>query len=145
TKGAIDSSNAKIASRLFNAGQILQNTMENFTGALYVYDSLLRRFPGWDSTDAVYFNQYICYILLGNTEKAGLVRSSLENQYKNSIWTRKLVSQDTLMLDEIKETSLQNQATYAYNEVYQLFVEGAFKKADSLKQLADQKYGSFYW
>lgn len=144
TKGAIDSSNAKIASRLFSAGQILQNTMENFTGALYVYDSLLRRFPGWDSTDAVYFNQYICYMLLGKKAEARLVRSSLERQYKNSSWTRKLLSQDTL-LGEIKETSLQNQATYAYNEVYQLFVEGAFKKADSLKQLADKKYGSFYW
>lgn len=144
TKEQIDSSNAIIAGRLFAAGKILQNTMENFTGALFIYDSLLRRFPGWDSTDAVLYNQYICWTLLGKKDQANLVRGSLERQYKNSTWTKRLLRRDSLD-SEINETSLQNQATYAYNQVYQLFVEGDFQKADSLKQLADEKYGRFYW
>lgn len=137
-------SNQQIASGLFEVGKILQNSMENFTGALYVYDSLIRRFPNWDSTDAVLFNQYICWTLLGKKDQARVVHARLENSFKNSAWTQKIRDQDSLQ-NEIKETSLQNQATYAYNEVYQLFVEGAFQKADSLKQLADKQYGSFYW
>lgn len=144
TKGALDSSNNKIASRLFTAGKILQNSMENYTGALFLYDSLLHRFNGWDSTDAVLFNQYICWILLGKRDKANLVLSSLEHRYKNSPWLNKIRRQDSLK-NSIQETSLRNQATYAYNEVYQFFVEGAFRKADSLKQIADKKYGSYYW
>ena len=144
TAEALRLSNQKIATALFMAGQTLQNTMENFTGALYVYDSLNRRFPAWDSTDLLLYNKYICWLLLGKKEQADKTLGQLAAGYPRSSWLQKIKAQDSL-LSPVKETSLQNQATYAYNEVYQLFVAGDFAKADSLKQIADKKYGRFYW
>ena len=137
-------SNDKIASSLFGAAQVLQNSMENFTGALFIYDSLLKRLPSWDSTDVVYFNQYICWTLLGEKDKAASILARLQSDYKNSPWTQKILK-GMAATPDTSETSLKNEATYAYNEVYQLFVQGEFAKADALKQIADQKYGPIYW
>ncbi|WP_460432877.1 type IX secretion system periplasmic lipoprotein PorW/SprE [Arachidicoccus ginsenosidivorans] len=144
TDSSLKISNHQIAAHLFHAGLILQNTMENFTGAIYVYDSLMRRFPSWDSTDQVLFNEFICWTLLGKKNQADMVKTQLTKAYPASKWLAKINRQDSLQ-NNIPETSLQNKATYAYNQVYQLFLAGDFNKADSLKQIADRQYGRFYW
>ena len=137
-------SNQQIASHLFQAALILQNTMENFEGAIYLYDSLMRRFPSWDSTDAVLFNKFISLTLLGKKDLAGKVRARLMAAYPSSKWVA-IINKQNSTQNDISETSLRNKATYAYNQVYQLFIAGDFKKADSLKQIADEQYGRFYW
>lgn len=144
SKEAMESSDKKIAVDLLAIGKVLQNSLENFKGALGIYDSLIKRFPESELMAEVLFNQYVCWTLLGGKENAQLVKSQLNTRFKSTKFNQ-ILQKGAPVTTGIPVASLRDSGTRLYNDIYQLFIAGDFRAADSLKKQADARYGTYYW
>ncbi|HTN37796.1 MAG TPA: tetratricopeptide repeat protein, partial [Arachidicoccus sp.] len=144
TPKALAASSQIMATHLFKTGELLQNGLENFSGALAVYDSLIQKYPTTDLLPATFYNQYVCWILLGNKEKGLVVKNILRQRFADSKWN-KILQNGAPTTPEIAISSLKDSGTMLYDQVYQLFVEGNFEAAYALKATADKQYGQYYW
>lgn len=145
SKESMETSRKKVATNLLAIGLALQNSLENFKGALGVYDSLMTRFPKSTLMAEVLFNQYICWTLLGQPHKATLAKNQLNTRFASSKFNQIIQKGVPVKPAGVSVSSLRDSGTMRYNDIYQLFIAGEFKAADSLKKQADTKYGTYYW
>jgi len=133
-------SNNTLAENLLILAQAYQNELEEYQLAADTYEDRLRRFPERLENGEVYLGLYFCYSKLGNKEKADYYKRLLTSQFPNSKSGQLILnpaSQNTKTKD--------NEATLAYDRIYNLFIEGDFEKALAEKKNADNTYGVNYW
>ncbi len=138
TPDKILASNNLIAENLFKLGKVYQEDLEDYQQAIDTYLDYLKRFPDSLRNGEVYLNLSYCYKKLGNTER--------ENYYKNLLKTKFASSPYTDMLNKPAAAKGKDPvATKAYEEIYNLFIEGKFDEAVAKKKDADVKYSNNYW
>ncbi len=89
--------------------------------------------------DEVLFTLYYCYKKSGEPSKADQVKKLMEQKFAGN----RLTAIATTGKDP--GSKLNPEATKAYEDIYNLFIEGNFAKAVSDKAIADSMYGSSYW
>ncbi|WP_153800369.1 type IX secretion system periplasmic lipoprotein PorW/SprE [Foetidibacter luteolus] len=137
----VKASNDKIAKAMFNVGKAFQDKLEEYGTAAENYEDLNQRFTDYENKPEALFNLYYCYNKLGRTGSADSVKRALAAVDKEGKWQKML----NKPVEIVKESSEKNPATKKYEEIYRLFIEGDFKKAEQEKQAADSLYGNSYW
>jgi|GEM_PF-556318 len=132
-----------ISQHMLDNGKILQNSLENFKGAIFTYDSLMSKYPQSKQVPEALYNMFICYSLLGNSAQAEIAKNKLLTNYPQDTLIKKLTAPKDLLA--VSHTSLADAATKEYNEIYNLFLDGKFDEANQRKKIADNIYGKFYW
>ena len=86
------------------------------------------------------FNLYYCYNKQGDAAKAAELKKLMGEKYAQSNFTT------ILMTGKNPQSKQANpEATAAYENIYDLFIEGNFQQAIDKKKEADSVYGKNYW
>lgn len=133
-------SNARIANALFMLGTLYQNTIEDYSSAVEAYEKSLKLFPDSLYGGELYMNLSYCYGKLGNTAKADYYKKLLTTKFKESTYAAHILNPKKPV-----STDKNPKATKAYENIYNLFIEGQFDKALAEKKIADSLYGENYW
>ncbi len=133
-------SNTKIQKALYKNGETFQETLEAYLPAAGNFDSLLNRFKEFSTKEKALFNLYYCYKKLGLTKQADSVLALLNFTYPDGDFTLKVKQGNTSPKKEKNAA-----ATKAYDTIYNLFLEGKFEEAKTLKAKADSEYGKTFW
>jgi tetratricopeptide (TPR) repeat protein len=137
---AIRVSNDTIQASLLSIAKIYQYELEDTKLAIETYENLLKRFPKNPKIDEIYYNLYLSYKKIGDEQKAAQYKQLLEKKDANSNYLTK-INNPTAAKNEDPNFA----ATKAYNDIYNLYVEGKFEEAIALKKQADTKYGNNFW
>ena len=140
TPQAIDSSNKKIATSLFQLGKNYQVLLEDYHAAINRYEYSLERFPDSLYNGEIYMNLFYCYNKLGNTVKADHYKNLLLKSYSGSRFADYVLNPE-----KFDPTKKDEAGTKRYQDIYNLFIEGNFKKAIEEKKAADSLYGLNFW
>ncbi|MDE1192936.1 MAG: hypothetical protein PW786_12450 [Arachidicoccus sp.] len=143
TKEKKDAVHKIITQYMLANGEILMNKLENFSGAIVLFDSLIRKYPKAEEIPNALYDEYVCYMLLDKPQGAAGIKQKLANNYPQSSSAQMLDSINRQ--SHIPVTSIANAATKEYSDIYDLFLAGNFEEALKRKSVADKKYGSFYW
>ncbi len=139
TEKQLKASNEKISDAYFSNGQTFQNKLEDYSSAIYAYDTLNIRFPDNTHIDEALFNMVYCYTKSGKKFSADSARTVLNKKFKDSKW-------DSLIRNPSLNTGAgTNIVTKKYEAIYNLFIEGKFEEAKSAKANADSIYSNTYW
>jgi outer membrane protein assembly factor BamD (BamD/ComL family) len=139
TESQMKLSRDSIRIALFEAGKLYAQELEDCNAATETLESLRTRFPDFQPMDEVLFYLYFCYNKNGETGKAAAIKQLMAENYKGSDYTTIVTT------GKNPKTNGNNEATKAYERVYDLFIEGDFSKAIAEKQAADALYGKNYW
>ncbi len=132
-------SNDSLSEALYILGKSIANDLEDCAAAIRVNEELVARFPTFKKMDEVLFTLNYCYKKTGDASKADQVKKQMEQKFAgNRLTTIVSTGKDP-------GSNLNPEATKAYDEIYNLFIEGDFAKAVSDKAMADSLYGSNYW
>ncbi len=132
-------SNDSLSEALYILGKSVANDLEDCAAAIKVNEELVARFPAFKKMDEVLFTLYYCYRKSGDASKADQVKKQMEQKFPgNRLTTIVSTGKDP-------GSSLNPEAAKAYEQVYELFIEGNFTKALTDKAIADSLYGSTYW
>jgi tetratricopeptide (TPR) repeat protein len=141
TKELIDSSNNIIAKNLYEAAQIFQNELQDYTQAIKLYENFVSRFSKDSLLPDVYFGLSFCYGKIGNTVKADFYKNLLKSNFGNSDAAKMAANPNSG-----KKASAKNpEITAKYEGIYNLFIEGKFSEALAAKKKADSVYSNTYW
>jgi len=139
TEKEMQASNDSLSQALYMLGKSLANDLEDCASAISVNEEILDRFPAFKKMDEVLFTLYYCYKKSGEASKAEQVKKQMEQKFAgNRLTTIVTTGKDP-------GSNLNPEATKAYEQVYDLFIEGNFTKAVADKAVADSIYGSNYW
>lgn len=140
---AIKASNDSIKNALLNLGVAYLNDLEDYPSAIATFEELRRRFPDADRGDETLFNLYYAYTKTGNSAAAAQVKKLLQDKYPSSRFS---FIATTGKDPQAKPTSTNSpEATKAYENVYNMFIEGRFEEADAAKRIADSTYKTTFW
>jgi tetratricopeptide (TPR) repeat protein len=132
-------SNDSLAEALYLVGKSFANDLEDCASAISVNEEIVERFPSFKNMDEVLFTLYYCYKKSGEASKADQVKKLMEQKFAGNRLT-------TIVTTGKDPGSKSNpEATKAYEDIYNLFIEGNFEKAVADKAIADSMYGSNYW
>lgn len=135
-------SNDSIQLALLTEAVLLQNRLENYPGAIAVYEELLRRFPQTPQAPEALFGLYYCYGKTGNTAGQKAVSAELQKAHAGTRYADLAAGKTP----PPSADSLRKQAaTRAYSDIYNQFIEGDFSSAMLAKKKADSLYGDQYW
>jgi len=140
TKELVNESNSKIEQAFFDNGMQFQNGLGNYYAAIGSYDSLLNRFPNTEYMEEVVFNLYYCYTKLGRKSSADSALHVLNTKYKEGKFAGILAQRK-----KGNAPQAPDEATIAYEKIYDLFIEGKFEEAKAQKAEADKLYGNSHW
>lgn len=140
TPEAMDSSNKKIAVSLFQLGKNYQVLLEDYSAAIDRYENSLERFPDSLYNGEIYMNLFYCYNKLGNTVKADHYKNLLLKSFSDSRFADYVLNPE-----KFDPTKKDEAGTKRYQDIYNLFIEGNFKKAIEEKKAADSLYGLNFW
>lgn len=140
TPEAIKKSNDSIQSALYPLGKIYIQEVEDCTAGTETYESLRNRFPQFEKMDEVLFNLYYCYNKNGETAEAAAIKKLMGEKYSVSNFNTIITTGKNPA-----STTANTDATKTYEKVYDLFVEGSFEQAITLKNKADSLYSHNYW
>jgi len=134
-------SNDSIKNALFNLGTAYLNEIEDYPFAIETFEELRKRFPNAERMDETLFNLYYAYTKAGNTAQAAQIKKLLQDRYPSS----RFASIVTTGQDPQAPNSSSPEATKAYENVYNLFIEGHFEQAVAAKRIADSTYKTTFW
>lgn len=140
TPEQLETSNQKLAAAIYELGKLFQQELKDYSEAINTYNTSLQRFPDSLYEGEIYFNLSYCYSKLGINDKAAY--------YKNLVAQKYAGGKADKMLKELNaaKTGAKNPAaTKAYENIYNLFIEGKFTEALEEKKKADSLYGNSYW
>ena len=132
-------SNDSLSEALYVLGKSLANEVEDCTSSIKVNEEIVNRFPAFKKMDEVLFTLYYCYTKSGDASKAGQVKKQMEQKFAGNRFTTIVTT------GKDPGSNLNPAATKAYEDIYDLFIEGNFTKAVADKAAADSIYGSNYW
>lgn len=140
TKSALDSSNSKIASSLFQLGKNYQNLLEDYPAAIGSYETSLKRFPDSLYGGELYMNLSYCYRKIGDITKADQYKNMLLKKFEGSEFASFILNPEKHNPDK-KDPAAEK----LYSDIYDLYIEGNFEKALQEKTKSDSIYGNSYW
>lgn len=139
TEEQLIESNKKILAALFEQGQIYKNQLEDYAQAAAVFEEIWKRFSNYEKEQETLFELYYCFNKAGNKEKAAFFLNQLHQKYPGGEFVQKI--------NEAKnpKPATKDVKTIAYENIYNLFIEGKFDDALVQKKIADSTYGKTYW
>jgi tetratricopeptide (TPR) repeat protein len=141
TTEAVKASNDSIKTALFTLGAVYLNELEDYTSAIAAYEEIRRRFPDAEKMDEVLFNLYYAYTKGGNVTQAAATKKVLQDKFPSSRYATIVATGK----DPEAKATASPEATRAYENVYNLFIEGRFSEAEAAKRLADSTYKTTFW
>ncbi|HYO20958.1 MAG TPA: tetratricopeptide repeat protein, partial [Flavisolibacter sp.] len=141
TPATIKTSNDSIRTALFNLGTAFLNDLEDYESAINAFEEIRRRFPDAEKMDEVLFNLNYAYTKAGNTTQAAQTKKLLQDKFPSS----RSAAIVTTGKDPQATTDNSPEATKAYENVYNMFIEGRFDKAIAAKRAADSTYKTTFW
>ena len=135
----MQASNDSLQAALFMLGKLYIHDLEDCSAGTTTYEDLRTRYPDFNKMDEVLFNLYYCYNKNGETAKAAAIKKLMSEKFASSNFT-------TIIITGKNPQSVRNpDATFAYEQIYDLFIEGNFDQAIAQKKIADSMYGRNYW
>lgn len=130
-------SDKRIASALFNAGELFKNRLNNIPKSKQMFDELIRRFPNSEN-DAI--AHYYVYLILKEQNLHGL--ASKEKQYILDNYPMSDIAVRIRSLDDSlpSDAAGLGSAESLYASTYQLFQNGQYDKVIQNKSQAAIKY-----
>lgn len=136
-------SNDSISKAMFNLGILYIQQLEDCISGTEILKKLNERFPSHTKMDESLFNIYLCYNI-SNDGRRGYnlaeIKRLMNEKFPNSNFTTIINTGKNP-----EATGPKEEATKAYEKVYDLFIEGNFEEALREKRMADNKYGPQYW
>lgn len=139
TPELLKKSNDSIQEAMFEIGKIYIQSMEECALGVPTLENTMEKFPEHPKMEEILFNLYYCYNKQGYNDKANAIKKIMSNKFGDSNLTA--------IVNTGKDPSVTDTAaaTKAYENVYDLFIEGNFEQAKAQKKLADSTYGNSYW
>lgn len=116
---------------------LYQLNLADYPSAINQYRSIVTQFPDVSETEKAIFNLAICYDRNNQPIQADSVRQLLKTNFANGKFNK--------LIEEQGKPVAKDNATMAYEQVYDLFLAGSFKEALQVKETADKKWGKSYW
>ena len=116
---------------------LYQLNLADYPSAIKEYRGILTQFPDISETEKALFNLAICYERNNQPIQADSVRLLLKTNFAKGKFNQ-LIQQQGIPIPK-------DNATLAYEQVYDLFLAGAFKLALEVKENADKKWGKSFW
>jgi outer membrane protein assembly factor BamD (BamD/ComL family) len=139
TEEKLDLSNDSLSKALFTLGKALTDELEDCQSSIKIFEELAERFPKFEKLGEALFSLYYCYKKTGDEAKAAQVKKLMEEKYASHPLTKIITT------GKDPRSEKNPEATKAYEQIYDLFIEGDFEKALAEKAVADSLYGSNYW
>lgn len=133
-------SHDSISNALFDLGSVLLNEAEDYLSAIDALEKLRSHYPYYGNMSEALFNLYYAYKKAGNETEANKIKQLLIAQYPSSKFAGVLATGKAPVVSGKSE-----EATKAYNDIYNLFIEGRFDEAEIAKKQADSIYKTNYW
>jgi outer membrane protein assembly factor BamD (BamD/ComL family) len=140
TEEQLKKSNDSVSNALFHLGNVLLNEVEDYLSAIDAYEKLLSHYPSYPNKSEVLFNLYYAYKKSGNQAEADRIKKLLLAQYPTSRFAGIITTGKDPAADNKSE-----EVTKAYEDIYNLFIEGKFQEAEAAKKQADSTYKTNYW
>ncbi|MFC4263879.1 hypothetical protein ACFOWM_13375 [Ferruginibacter yonginensis] len=140
TTEKLAASNKVIANNLYDAAQIFQNEIKDYTEAINSYERFATQFEKNEKIADVYVGLSYCYSKIGDKVKADYYASLVKNNYPGTMASAIINNPASLKSAEKNPT-----ISAKYAAIYDLFLEGNFEKAIAAKKTADSLYGKNYW
>lgn len=140
TEKQIALANDSISKATFVAGKILVQELDDCQSGTQTLEGLRNSFPKFEQMDEVLFNLYYCYNKNGETSKTAAIKKLMIDNYSSSNYTTIVTTGK-----DPKAKGSNSEATKAYENIYDLFLEGKFDQAIADKKIADDKYGKNFW
>ena len=135
----LQKSNDSLQAAMFALGKIYIQDVEDCNEGTATLEELRNRFPAFNPMDELLFNLYYCYNRNGEKSKAETIKKQMAEKFSTSNYT-------TIVATGKNPQSTANpEATRAYENIYDLFIEGKFDEAIAAKKQADNIYGRSYW
>jgi len=116
---------------------LYQLNLGDYPSAILEYRGIITQFPDVSETEKALFNLAVCYERNGQPIQADSVRNLLKTNFTYAKFNK--------LLQEQGKPLAKDNATLAYEQVYDLFLAGSFKEALQVKENADKKWGKSYW
>ena len=123
----------QVINALYSKASAIHEKIEDYEEAIKVYEEILRRGAKGNIASKTLFGLVHCYMQTGNKQKAKELQQRLETEFGKTV---DLENRDK------ERTALEDKT---YEEIYDLFLSGDFKKAVSEKEKADSTIGKGYW
>ncbi|MEQ1676566.1 MAG: tetratricopeptide repeat protein [Chitinophagaceae bacterium] len=140
TPELLQKSNDSLQNALFDLGKVYIQEIENCKSGTETLEHLRNRYPDFKPMDEVLFNLYYCYTKNGETAKAAAIKKLMSDNYGGSNFTTIVTTGK-----DPQSKKANSDATKAYENIYDLFIEGNFEKALAEKKVADSIYGKNFW
>lgn len=128
-----------VSEALYVLGKTFANDLEDCSASIKAFEELINRFPDYAKMDEVLFTLFYCYKKTGQEGRSEQIKKQLEQKFPgNRLTVIASTGKDPGSTDN-------PQATQAYEQIYDLFIEGDFEKAVADKAVADSLYGTNYW
>ncbi len=141
TEDKMKASDSKIIEALFANGKEFQNELEDYNAAIDAYETLNKRYPANTHLEASLAGLFYCYNKLGKKAQADSALNVINTKFKNGTYAKLL---NNIPSNKAKKQS-EDSATTAYENIYDLFIEGNFEQAKADKAKADSMYGNSHW
>lgn len=125
----------------YKSGVLFQEDLQNYGAAIEMYQAMKGLDDSSEFREPSLLNLYYCYQKLGDKYRADSALALLKKDYPKGKALTSLEKNGK----KVSEKSDNNPATKAYQNVYNLFIEGNFAEAEKQKALADSLYGNTYW
>ncbi|HUR66469.1 MAG TPA: hypothetical protein VMZ03_08950 [Chitinophagaceae bacterium] len=132
-------SNDSMDHALFLLGKAYIQEIEDCQLGTQTLEQLRTRNSGFQPGDEMLFNLYYCYNKNGETAKAEAIKKLMGEKFGASNLT------NIIFTGKNQQVTEKEVATKAYENIYDLFIEGKFEEAVAAKKDADAKYGKHYW
>jgi TolA-binding protein len=140
TAEKLELSDDSIGNALVNLGVIYIDQLEEYEGAIVALERFVNKFTYHTRrADALYY-LYFAYNKVGRDGDAAKAKAELDMKYQGTRMQQML--DNALSGNEKKQ---KEEMTRAYENVYNLFIEGNFAEAEKQKKINDSIYGNSYW
>lgn len=134
-------SNDSLSNALFSLGTVYLNEIEDDSSAMATFDRLRTRFPNYKNNSELLFDLYYANKKTANFIKAEELKKTLLSQYPSSRHASIIATGK----DPAAGKDKSPESTKAYEDIYNLFIEGKFEEAEAAKKQADSIYKTNYW
>jgi tetratricopeptide (TPR) repeat protein len=140
TPEKLELSEDSVANALVNLGTIYIDQLEEYGAAIDSLEKFVNKYPYHTRRPEALYYLYYAYKKTGRDADAASAKDELDKKYAGSGMQQML--ENAVTGNEKKQ---KNEITKAYENVYNLFIEGNFKEAVEQKRVNDSIYGSRYW
>ncbi len=135
-------SNDSLRNAWFGMGMVYLNEMQDYPSAIEMLEKIRNRFPEDAEGNEVLYHLYQAYRRAGKDAEAEQVRKQLVAKAPGSRYATIL----TTGKDPAKQNDSRSEVVRkAYENIYDLFIEGRFDEAEEAKRVADSTYRTSYW